>query len=229
MYKKQKKIFLITWLLVITMSISTMAASDVTSSMKKNKGIKQLVRRTNLYLDGYVLEGLSLLQEKNSSESKIASKSIAITLDNWMKWNIVAQSLRASNAFPASAARTKKEYINLFGGKPNIKAIPSMKRFVKMRTHSNTGSEKYIIYKRAGKYNYGGGDYGEQLPLHKIKNITKIKAGTYAVTYKSSLENPYNHFTATGIYDLGEVTLKIKKSSKSDYNYIIKSITVTCY
>lgn len=84
---------------------------------------------------------------------------------------------------------------------------------------------KRVFGKSTSKINTQGGDWGESWPEIKVKKIYKLSSGKYKV--KANVNwNELGDYGKMTVHKIGDLTINIKKKSKSYYGYVVKSMTL---
>ncbi len=211
--KHFKRIVSLILTIALSLSLAQVSAfaatgTDVTASMKNDKGIDSISKAVGFYI-GYIdegdidvkLPGKIELNTKNKYNMVIYNMPFADALD-WSSYDIN----NATNGFAVKETVFKKTYKNLFGKNPK----PA------------TDDTKGVTWVSGGKvYCPVSGEFGEIWPQYKVVKVTKVNDSKYKVVMKTGWED---YSEETGPSYNGKVTMTFKKSSKSDYGFILKSL-----
>ena len=172
------------------------AGKNVTSSMKKNKSVKKLVRDICAYTT------CELCERKNTKTKKE-------NLKGYNALSIAAFIGYQNGQYDYTSKEIQKITNNLFGIKPKTSSIRSINS---SRTRWISKSLKSVTDK---PYMYSGGDWGVNQPKYTINKIVKVKKGVYDITVTNKL-----HIMDEGITrKVGTTYMRIKTYSKSSYKY----------
>lgn len=205
--KKRLVLFLTTVLFVLSVipgfAIRANAASkDVTKEMITDKELKQVCKMISAYTTAIDIGGGMTSQQIKVKLDDINTLSIAA----FVRYN-----------YKGDVGYTKKELKSeteqLFGKKAKINIIKkSDKAHLLVCTSDKFVKEPYM---------YCGGEFGDTLPLYKIKKVTYSGKNTYKVL----IQNRIGIYGEKGADKLGTTTLKLKKSKTSGYGFLVKQIT----
>ena len=81
---------------------------------------------------------------------------------------------------------------------------------------------KRVFGKSTSKINIQGFDWGDSWPTIEVKKIYKLSSEKYKV--KANVN--WNEYGKMTIHKIGDLTINLKKKSKSYYGYIVKSMTL---
>ncbi len=87
---------------------------------------------------------------------------------------------------------------------------------------SPNAMSKRVFGKSTSKINIQGFDWGDSWPTIEVKKIYKLSSGKYKV--KADVN--WNEYGKMTIHKIGDLTINLKKKSKSYYGYIVKSMTL---
>ncbi len=207
--KHFKKIVSLILTLALSLSLAQVSAfaasgTDVTASMKNDKGIDSISKAVGFYI-GYIDEG--------DIDVKLPGK---IELNTKNKYNMVIYNMPFADALDWSTYGVngclvnekifKKTFKNLFGQNPK----PA------------TDDTKGVTYVKSGKvYCPVSGEFGDIWPQYKVVKVTKYSDTKYKVVMKTGWED---YSEETGPSYNGKVTMTLKKSSKSEYGFILKGL-----
>ncbi len=195
-------------------------SANVTAAIKKDSQVTELIKQVNNYTSAIEFSYIAS-NRKNYPYKKTKS----LKLDNRVKLNMTAIAIyHADTGKPWSAAKVKKAYTNLFGGKAALGKIPSSyaKWEQSVSAVDNNYSKSWLLYKKNGKYVYFGGQFGPFSKSFKITKALRVKKNRVDVTFKSYLK----YFEDPKPEEQGVVTVQLEKSGKSKYGYIIKGIKI---
>lgn len=207
--KKRLVLFLTTVLFVLSIipgsAIHVNAASkDVTNKMAGDKQFKQICEMISSYTTAM-----------NLSENASAEQ-IELKLDDADKLSIAA-FVRYN--YKDDAGYTKKELKSetkaLFGKKAGINIIKNVNKINLLVCRS----DKYV----KEPYMYCGGEFGDTIPLYKIKKITYNGKNSYQVI----IQNKVGVYGEKGVENVGTTILNLKKSKASKYGFIVRKIMYT--
>lgn len=85
---------------------------------------------------------------------------------------------------------------------------------------------KRVFGKKTSKIDTNGGEWGNGGPTIKIKKIYKLSSGKYKVKANVCWNVADSNGKVVNIYKIGDLTINLKKKSKSYYGYIVKSMTL---
>lgn len=177
------------------------AGKNVTSSMKKNKFIKKIVRDVCSYTTSELCSARSTKTKKES-------------LKGYNALSIAAFIGYENGQYDYTTKEIQKITNNLFGIKPKTSSIPSIdssKRRWISKSSENITDKPYM---------YSGGDWGNHEPKYTIKKIIKVKKGVYDIT----VTNKLNFLEEGKVKNVGTTYMRIKKYSKSSYKYKITKL-----
>lgn len=206
--KKRVELFLIAIIFVLSVIpksvIYTKAASkDVTNKMMKNEELKEVCEMLTAYTTAM-----------NLSENA-TTKKVILKLNNADKLSIAA-FVRYN--YKDDVGYTKKELEDetkkLFGKKAQTSII---KKAEKMKLLVCKSDKRYI----KEPYMYCGGEFGDSIPLYKIKKITYVGNDTYQV----KVQNEVGLYGEKETENIGITTLQLKKNKVSQYGFVIKKLT----
>lgn len=192
--------------LVITLCAIPMNANatekNVTSSMKKNKFVKKLVR------DICSSTTCELLETQSTKTKKVKLKGYnALSVAAFIEYQ--------HGRYSYTSKEIQKATNNLFGIKPKTNSIPSINspkvRWIAKSDGSGSTNKPYI---------YSGGDWGWTRPLYTIKKIVKVKKGVYDIT----ITNKVHVLDEDKPKKVGTTYMRIKKYSKSSYKYKVTNL-----
>ncbi|MCD8020668.1 MAG: hypothetical protein LUF92_14140 [Clostridiales bacterium] len=178
------------------------ASVNVTKKMSTDKNLKRITKMVAAYTTAMNLSA-------NASDTQTTVK-----LNNQNKLSIAAfVRYYYKDDYGYTAKELKNETKNLFGKQASTKVIGSSDN-----NNLLVCSADQTFVREA--YMYCGGDFGDCIPGYKIKKITQLKKNVYQIEIK----NKYSVYGEKGSTSAGTTILKVKKSAKSSYGYIIKSI-----
>ncbi len=199
-FKKFLSFILISAICIMPMNAEA-AGKNVTSSMKKDKAIKKIVRDICSYTTCELCEARS-------------TKTKKVSLKGYNALSIAAFVEYQNGRVSYTSKEIQKATNNLFGIKPKTNSIPSIDSPKRRWISKSTGF-------RADKpYMYSGGDWGAHQPSYTIKKVVKVKKGVYDITVTNKLKILDEGKTRT----VGTTYMRIKKYSKSSYKYKITKI-----
>ena len=157
------------------------AGKNVTSSMKKDKKLKELTACIATCTTSMLCERAGTKKSKTTVKEALKgynALSIAANVAHQNKENYF----------------TKKEIhkwtYDLFGIKPDVKSIPGYPSYeTKKRIWISKNMETSFSSK---PYQYCGGDWGIYKPLYSIKKIVKVKKSVYDLTIINKLGSREN-------------------------------------
>ncbi|MCR5388414.1 MAG: hypothetical protein K6E56_04120, partial [Lachnospiraceae bacterium] len=197
-----KRVISIVLTVALSISLAQVSAfaatgTDVTASMKSDKGIDSISSIVSMYI-GYIDEGYT--------DTKTSGK---ITLDTKTKYNMAIYYMpfadgldwysNSEYGFPVKEKVFKKTFKNLFG----TNAKPA--------TDDTKGVSKVVNGK---VYCTVSGEWGDVCPQYKIVKVTKYSDTKYKVVLKTGWED---YSEDDSLYYNGKAVLTLKKSAKSDY------------
>lgn len=187
---------------ICTMPVNAEAAGkNVTSSMKKNKSVKKIVRDVCSYTTCELCERRSTKTKKES-------------IKGYNSLSIAAFIGYQNGQYNYTTEEIQNITNNLFGMKPKTSSIPSIdspkRRWISKSSESMTDKP----------YMYSGGDWGCHQPKYTIKKVVKIKKGVYDITVTNKLHIMDEGKTRT----VGTTYMRIKKYSKSSYKYKVTKL-----
>lgn len=174
---------------------------NVTSSMKKSKSVKKIVRDICAYTTCELCERRGTKTKKES-------------LKGYNALSIAAFIGYQNGQYEYTTEEIQKITNNLFGIKPKTSSIPSIdssKRRWISKSSENITDKPYM---------YSGGDWGCYQPKYTIKKIIKIKKSVYDITVTNKLHIMDEGKTRT----VGTTYMRIKKYSKSPYKYKVTKL-----
>lgn len=202
-------------------------------AIKNTKAVKTAKKRLN-----------KLVKRINPAIINFYPKTKKLNLTKKNKIILAAISIHEadSNSSNGAAGKTvfkknyiKKEYKNLFGGKPSFK---SLAKKYKKHTKSSMGNEVYrwgklIAGNISGLYlapNNSDSTYDFALPTNaKVECIRKIKGG-YRIAVAHYMRGYYEwESPADEDVCFAHTLIDVKKNSKSKYKYVIKKINSIVY
>ena len=201
--------------MVLCNSSQVLAAKDVTSKLKNDKGIKWLTKNLTYY---------GVIEHERGN---ITNKKKTVKMDATNKYSIAAiLAANKYNKYDYNDYKNHKYKDNsLWMPKLNTgyannlykKLYGSDVNFTKVKSKSG-----YIL--RSGNKCYVAcGDFGAVLPKYSIKKITKNKKGIYNITAKVKLkyDDPDWNTTLT----VGTMWITVKKDKKAAYGYKVKKLS----
>lgn len=203
MMKHIKKLLsiILVFAICITPINAEATGKNVTSSMKKNKAVKKIVRDICTYTTCELCERRSTKTKKES-------------LKGYNALSIAGFIGYQHGQYDYTSKEIQKITNNLFGIKPKTSSIPSLKSSKKKWISKSSCS----ITKKP--YMYSGGDWGCYQPKYAIKKIVKVKKDTYDITVANKL-----HIMDEGkTRNVGTTYMRIKKYSKSSYKYKVTKL-----
>lgn len=201
--KHNKKIlsFILVFAICILPMNTEAAGKDVTSSIKKDKAVKKIVRDICAYTTSELCSARGTKTKKES-------------LKGYNALSIAAFIGYQHGQFDYTSKEIQKITNNLFGIKPKTSSIPSIDsaktRWIAKSSESRTNKP----------YMYSGGDWGNHEPKYTIKRIIKVKKGVYDIT----VTNKLNFLEKGKVKNVGTTYIRIKKYSKSSYKYKITNL-----
>lgn len=204
---RERKYYLRILTLILAFAICTTpvnvsaAGKNVTSSMKKDKSVKKIVRDICSYTTSELCSARSTKTKKES-------------LKGYNALSIAAFIEYQKGRYDYTSKEIQKATNNLFGVKPNTSSIPSLKS--SKRRWISKGS-KSITDK---PYMYSGGDWGDHEPKYTVKKIIKVKKGVYDIT----ITNKLKFLEENKVKNVGTTYMRIKKYSKSSYKYKVTKL-----
>lgn len=211
--KRKQTAFWMTVFLVIMMAagsaVSAGAASaNVTRTLSRDKNLKKICRVITAYTTAMDLSenpprGTKTVKLNNANQLSIAA---------FVRFNETGKV-----GYTASVLR--KETKALFG-KAAVVNNKKIKKLGKTKMLVCCGIREYV----KEPYMYCGGEFGDGIPLYKIKKITKKGKDTYKVI----IENRLGYYGEKGTDKVGMTTLILQKKKSSSYGYIVKKISYKC-
>lgn len=201
--KHIKKIlsFLLVFAICIIPINAKAAGKNVTSSMKKDKAVKKIVRDICAYTT------CELCERRNTKAKNESLKGYnALSIASFVGYQ--------HGQYDYTSKEIQKITNNLFGIKPKTSSIPSVdsakRRWIAKSSESRTDKP----------YMYSGGDWGNHEPKYIIQKIIKVKKGVYDIT----VINKLNFLEEGKVKNVGTTYMRIKTYSKSSYKYKITKL-----
>lgn len=211
---KKKLILIVSLLIILCISglpatTQASAEKDVTKSFKDTKKVTKLLYELNNW-SGY--QYIYLLKPKEK-------KTVKLTDNNLL--NIVGLNYYEPNLGDYASA-TEDGILTrtnlLFGKKPSLDSLNTYED--EKASESMNAKSEFICKIKSGDLATIYGDWGMYYPKIKVMKITKVKDKIYNVRVKTYFVDSETQKKD----EFGITTFTIKKSTASDYGYIITGI-----
>ena len=204
-------ILIVVYTLTCSLQVNA-AGSDLTSQMKKEKGIKKITENmcffpSTLYcMNEYKANKVIHMKMNASNNFYIAGFLTCIKYNkiNYSKRKYFIVKGNTVLRVPVNMKYASKLYKNLFGETLKMSKVRQI-------------STNLIIRNKKGYASYG--EFGEEWPSYSIESITKTGANTYQIRAENKLVSSMPFPDGRTSIPIGTTWITVKKDGKSSYGY----------